>query len=370
MKKLYLSLLVAVCAINAMAQTTTRTLYWAKGDQNWPTLSNSSLWTNKANWSTNPASVINPSTDVTSGDLLIINGNNDDITVTADMTVTFTNLVIKVVGSGEITLNGGTEINFTQSSTAISLSAATSGNGLTLNNGNSGNPTRILMNSVIKARNQAGSNAININASRHASGTQTIAAAADGFDGFLLGVLPAVLSDFKATPTGTKVAISWNTLQEVNTTAFYIERSTDGINWQDIATLKAATTSSIQKAYQHTDNNPSKGVNYYRLRIADADGNTEYSMVRATRLTASRNKISIFPNPAVATANLLVENDGASTYTIKVYNRNGLLVAQQKNNTTNNVTAIDVRNLATGEYIVEVAFADGYKQTTKLMVSK
>jgi Secretion system C-terminal sorting domain len=370
MKKFYLSLFVAACAITAAAQTTTRTLYWARGDQNWPNLANSSLWTNKANWSTNPASTINPSTDVTSGDLLIINGGNADITVTADMNITFTNLVIKVVGSGEITLNGGAEMNFTQPSVAISLSATTSNNGLTLNNGNSSNPTRILMNGVAKARNLAGSNAINISSSRHASGTQTIAATADGFDGFLLGVLPAVLSNFKASPAANKVTISWNTLQEVNTTAFVIERSNDGSNWQDIATIKAATNSSVQKNYQHTDNNPAKGINYYRLRIADADGNTEYSMVHATRLTASRNKITIFPNPAVNTANLLVDNDAASTYTIKIYNRNGLLVAQRKNNNTNNVTAIDVRNFAAGEYIVEVAFADGYKQTTQLMVSK
>ncbi len=65
------------------------------------------------------------------------------------------------------------------------------------------------------------------------------------------------------------VQIDWVTSSETNNTAFYLERSNDGVNFQLIATVDGAGTSQMSTIYQVIDHNPGEGMIYYKLLDSD-----------------------------------------------------------------------------------------------------
>jgi len=130
---------------------------------------------------------------------------------------------------------------------------------------------------------------------------------ADHFSEFYLGgspsPLPVVLTSFAATAgaSGT-VRLAWATASEVNSKAFEVERSVDGVAFAKLGTLAAAGTTATPRVYAFTDVALPAGASrlYYRLRQVDLDGMAHYSPVRAVALAeaSARAGLSLYPNPA------------------------------------------------------------------------
>jgi hypothetical protein len=102
-----------------------------------------------------------------------------------------------------------------------------------------------------------------------------------------------VLDDYKAQ-------LQWQTLQETNTASFVIERSTDGLGFTAIDSVRAAGHSTTTRAYAYTDAWPrvfDKNV-FYRLKQTDIDGRFTYSAVVKLTLKNPGTYIrNIAPNP-------------------------------------------------------------------------
>jgi hypothetical protein len=86
--------------------------------------------------------------------------------------------------------------------------------------------------------------------------------------------LPVSLNEFKASHQNAAVLLQWSTATEQNSQSFVIERSTDGTNFTAIG------NSGTKRSYQFRDASPSKGNNYYRLKLVDADAKFAYSEIR------------------------------------------------------------------------------------------
>ena len=99
-----------------------------------------------------------------------------------------------------------------------------------------------------------------------------------------------------------QVYINWETMQEVDTHHFEVERSTDGINFLAIGTVAAAGTSSSVRTYLFTDAgvNTNSHIYYYRIRQVDINGGTKQSPVVTVSLSMVSNRIGVqvLPNPA------------------------------------------------------------------------
>ena len=81
--------------------------------------------------------------------------------------------------------------------------------------------------------------------------------------------------------------IHWKTYSEAFTAAFKLERSGDGTDFYTIGEMPAAGFSSNIRNYMLQDRNPLNGINYYRIKMTEADGKYQHSaIVKAT------NKIS------------------------------------------------------------------------------
>lgn len=111
-------------------------------------------------------------------------------------------------------------------------------------------------------------------------------------------VLSLAWGSFTVEKKGNTAMLKWNTLEEINTDKFIINRSTDGIHFNPIATLKASGNTSGSTFYNTVDAAPLSGTNFYRISEIDRDGKMIYSDVKSVSFDFTTKNIIISPNPA------------------------------------------------------------------------
>jgi hypothetical protein len=87
---------------------------------------------------------------------------------------------------------------------------------------------------------------------------------------------------FDAYMDNKVVIIRWRMVNEAFIDHYTIERSTDNKNFFPLHDMPAQSVSDGDYKYEDGDGYPSSGVNYYRLKIVDYDGNAVYSPVAET----------------------------------------------------------------------------------------
>jgi hypothetical protein len=111
--------------------------------------------------------------------------------------------------------------------------------------------------------------------------------------------LPVELLDFDATPKKGHVLIEWATATETGNKAFEVQRSADGSVYTSIARVEGEGTSVQAHHYSLKDEDPLKGLSYYRLKQIDRDGELNYSKPVAVRYRGKdRLRATLYPNPS------------------------------------------------------------------------
>lgn len=125
--------------------------------------------------------------------------------------------------------------------------------------------------------------------------------------------LPIELSDFTARwlPTQQAVQLDWRTAQEHNNQGFEVQRSTDGVRWDALSFVNGHGTTAQAQAYSLQDPHPAAGLNYYRLRQLDTDGQADFSNVVTVKTNRSGglSGVQVFPNPADETLHIRLPDD-------------------------------------------------------------
>ncbi len=170
---------------------------------------------------------------------------------------------------------------------------------------------------------------------------------------------PVTLVRFTARRSRGTNILSWLTSQELNSRYFIIERSSDGRNFAEISRVDAAGNSASNINYSFTDATAQKGINYYRLKLTDADGSFTYSAVQKVRNEGIAD-ISIFPNPVKDAATLLITADRKTTGTILITDQSGRVMYNKPVNAIEGVNrfTINTSSFAAGTYIIKVHLED------------
>src|SRR4051812_27862818 len=92
------------------------------------------------------------------------------------------------------------------------------------------------------------------------------------------------LISFKAEKASENVILNWSTASEKNNDYFVVERSTDGIHFEPIGTVKGNGTSNQINYYTFEDHSFNSGILYYRLKQVDLDNKYEYSKIKAVNV--------------------------------------------------------------------------------------
>lgn len=110
--------------------------------------------------------------------------------------------------------------------------------------------------------------------------------------------LPLTLVSFTAQKIEQgEVRLTWLSDNEINTSHFIIERSTDGILFEAVGSVPAA--GSGKNSYSFNNMIPNiPATYYYRLKMIDMDGKFKYSAIARINNSDAIIKLSVFPNPA------------------------------------------------------------------------
>jgi hypothetical protein len=171
--------------------------------------------------------------------------------------------------------------------------------------------------------------------------------------------LPVSLLSFDAKRSGKLNSISWSTTLELNTSRFIVERSLDGRAFTSLGEVKAAGNTTGLHKYSFTDNNPPRGINYYRLRVVDVDNSGRYSPVRSVRNEGAAD-IAIYPNPVKGSLNLKINADMAGRAAVLITDISGKTILSKNLPVAAgmNQVPINVENLAAGAYVMKITLGD------------
>jgi Secretion system C-terminal sorting domain len=170
------------------------------------------------------------------------------------------------------------------------------------------------------------------------------------------GVVPLTLLSFDAFKNKNKVDVKWTTTNEINTSHFDIERSSDGVSFIKIGKVNSVNATGINN-YAYEDVQPFKGINFYRLKQVDIDGTYKYSNINKVLFENFGEALNIYPNPAKD----YIQFDYAGkqkTVLVNLFDMQGRLI---KTTTLANVLPLklNIENLAKGKYVVQLS--DGEK---------
>ncbi len=110
-----------------------------------------------------------------------------------------------------------------------------------------------------------------------------------------LAPLPVELVRFAGESSGATNRLQWVTASEENTSHFDIEYSTDGLRWEWIGQRQAHGHTRLEQTY-HFSHRPPTQLSYYRLKMVDFDGKTDYSQIIAVSNT-HQTGVVLTPNP-------------------------------------------------------------------------
>jgi hypothetical protein len=185
---------------------------------------------------------------------------------------------------------------------------------------------------------------------------------------FTESALPVTWLSFRATLVGDDVHLSWSTASESNNEGFDVQRSENGRDWQTIAFVPGAGTTSEVSNYEYTDPTPSTlnaQLAYYRLQQRDYDGATDYSPIRVVQLSTAGG-IRVYPNPADEVATISFGQPTESRGWLRLLNGNGRLLAEQVIPVGTAQHQLRVAQFPAGTYLLEVKV--GVKEWTRRLV--
>lgn len=138
-----------------------------------------------------------------------------------------------------------------------------------------------------------------------------------------VSVLPVTLLYFNGVRNGAENVLSWEAAEELNSSHYIIERSTDGAAFRPAGEVPVRGQGVT---YSFTDRQPGSGTTYYRLRMVDIDGRFTYSKVVAIKRSTSGLLSEIYPNPFTASIRLQLQLPSSSMVEVRVVDGTGKTV--------------------------------------------
>ncbi len=160
--------------------------------------------------------------------------------------------------------------------------------------------------------------------------------------------------NIKAVKEESRVRVSWNVANEINIKDYSIEKSSDGIRFEEIGNVLSSNISS----YSFIDATTFTGVHYYRIRSNGYNGEVAYSNI--VKLNNIQNQsITMFPNPVKANESTYLRfvNMNKGTYQMRVLNSLGQVIMKKviTHNVLDGQYSLDFKKkLIPGNYSLEI----------------
>ena len=183
--------------------------------------------------------------------------------------------------------------------------------------------------------------------------------------------LPVELINFSLVQEDKNIRLNWETASEVNAEEFIVERSIDGVEFEEIGLVNATGNSLETQYYNYLDLTVEAGVNYYRIKQIDLDGMYIYYDVKSIEVEIFM-KLTAFPNPAKDYIELMGELPSHQVSTLQVFDQSGRMTYNGQHQFTAGCMRLDTDNLnmkLPGIYYIKIIDGGG-KQMIKVIKSR
>lgn len=270
----------------------------------------------------------------------------------AKVDATNASMVLEVKGA--TTLNG-TVASFGGNSTTATI------------NGNPGNWIQMTLSVMIPAGTYQ-----KLEYSIHTSGNNTTNVAIDDICMIepAAAILPVSLLPLQTVYEDGVSHLTWATAQEINSSYFEVQHSTNGTDFTAIGKVYASGYSNRMISYKFDDVKTGAGANYYRLRITDKDGSFTYSNITVVNVSVKGFFVTgVYPSPFTDKVSVSFSSETSGKALIRLTDIAGRQFTTQTVNVNKGITEIILNNLGNlnkGMYMVDVNF-NGNRYTQKIL---
>ncbi|MEL7339148.1 MAG: PQQ-dependent sugar dehydrogenase, partial [Bacteroidota bacterium] len=177
--------------------------------------------------------------------------------------------------------------------------------------------------------------------------------------------LPIQWLNFQARATQDAIQLEWLVAGEL-AGEYIIERSGNPQNFSPLAKVPSTNT----RIYHHIDQSPLPGINYYRLRYIDAEGETDFSPVRKVlNAPAAISALQLYPNPVVRGQDIVIQIEAEDDVPkqLEVYDVHGRKLFEQQNIFPGSEIRLSSNHWPAGTYLVHLIQENSLK-TAKLII--
>lgn len=178
------------------------------------------------------------------------------------------------------------------------------------------------------------------------------------------GPLPVTFQGFVARKLddGT-TKLLWDVSQEVNVKGYYVETSTNGVNFQNIGYVNATGKNVYSLNYV----DKISGTMYFRIKNEDFDGKTKYSaIIKLFGKETVLNSLQVYPQPAFEQVTIQ-HNKAAEKAILTLYSAEGKIIMQKLAMPNTQQTQINMSNLNSGLYMLRYDDGSGKVQSKSLI---
>lgn len=182
--------------------------------------------------------------------------------------------------------------------------------------------------------------------------------------------LPVDLVQFYGVALPESNIISWKTISERDNDYFNLQRTYDGENYENIAKIYGAGTTTEVIDYSFEDEDVKPGVVYYRLEQVDYNGaKTLIDPISLSRKVEDIGIVSIYPNPATNEVTIGINLEQKERGLLEVKSTDGTTVMYKLTYGVGlNKLTLDVSNLASGVYFI--SYQDSQIDSIKKIIKK
>ncbi len=170
------------------------------------------------------------------------------------------------------------------------------------------------------------------------------------------------------TYTGTAVGLTWKTTIDNNQLYYELEKSTNGFEYTNIATIYSDGTGS----YSFLDTSINSRKVYYRVRYYNTEAQYGLTNIVLIEPTDKKSTISVYPNPVSGnTINVQMNQLDPGNYQLAILDNHGRVLFTQQIMHQNNSSTIPVtfnRNFTNGLYRLKLTHLTSMKVYTTNIV--
>lgn len=177
---------------------------------------------------------------------------------------------------------------------------------------------------------------------------------------FLMYVLSSSIQNFSVKQTNNNAQLNWTMDKNATINRFTIERSSDGVNFNETGTVAALAGNTATADYNFTDavQSAQGSVVHYRLRMEDQQGKVVYSEIRSLRIdrTSVGASVETYPNPVVNQLTISVpEQWVGKQISYELIDLNGIKQLFFNGPATISIKQLNLTGLKTGLYYVRIS---------------